>query len=140
MLPFPAVGIRQRKRYGGQHFHLLANSSKAIGNIAEGDYKVVAVAQADQPGKTQLTLVPVAATNNTEPFNLFVAQADVKHSGVEVGQIVHAQKQAYGLAFARADKSSRLPCCWIRRGNPKYNPRWCPDFPRMQAGWGLKPY
>jgi hypothetical protein len=81
----------------------LQNSSKAIGNIAEGDYKVVAVAQADQAGKTQLTLVPVAAANNTEPFNLFVAQADVKHSGVETGQIVHAQKQAYGLVFARAD-------------------------------------
>jgi len=79
----------------------LQNSSKAIGKIAEGDYKVVAVAQANQPGKTQLTLVPLAAA--TEPFNLFVAQADVKRAGVEAGQIVHAQKQAYGLAFARAD-------------------------------------
>lgn len=81
----------------------LQNSSKAIGKIAEGDYKVVAVAQANQPGKTQLTLVPLAAANATEPFNLFVAQADVKRAGVETGQIVHAQKQAYGLAFARAD-------------------------------------
>ena len=79
----------------------LQNSSKAVGKIAEGDYKVVAVAQAEQAGKTQLTLVPVAAANNTE--HLFVAQADVKRAGVEAGQIVHAQKQAYGLAFARAD-------------------------------------
>lgn len=81
----------------------LENSSKAVGNVAEGDYKVVAVAQANQPGKTQLTLVPVAAANPTGPFNLYVAQADVKRGGVEVGQIVHAQQQAYGLAFARAD-------------------------------------
>jgi hypothetical protein len=81
------------------------------------------VAQADQPGKTQLTLVPVAAANNTEPFNLFVAQADVKHSGVEVGQIVHAQKQAYGLAFARADNQQPfallLDQAWKSEVQPK---------------------
>jgi hypothetical protein len=101
----------------------LQNSSKAIGNIAEGDYKVVAVAQADQPGKTQLTLVPLAATNATEPFNLFVAQADVKRGGVEVGQIVHAQKQAYGLAFARADQQQPfallLDQAWKSEVQPK---------------------
>ncbi len=101
----------------------LQNSSKAIGNIAEGDYKVVAVAQAEQAGKTQLTLVPVAAANNTEPFNLFVAQADVKHSGVETGQIVHAQKQAYGLVFARADNQQPfallLDQAWKSEVQPK---------------------
>ncbi|MBV8680166.1 MAG: hypothetical protein JO338_06910 [Aquitalea sp.] len=101
----------------------LQNSSKAVGNIAEGDYKVVAVAQADQPGKTQLTLVPVAAANATAPFNLFVAQADVKHSGVEAGQIVHAQKQTYGLAFARADNKQPfallLDQAWKSEVQPK---------------------
>ncbi|PXX46303.1 MULTISPECIES: hypothetical protein [Aquitalea] len=101
----------------------LQNSSKAVGKIAEGDYKVVAVAQAEQAGKTQLTLVPVAAANNTEPFNLFVAQADVKHSGVETGQIVHAQKQAYGLVFARADNQQPfallLDQAWKSEVQPK---------------------
>lgn len=79
------------------------NSSRAIANVAEGDYKVVAIAQAArQPGKTQLTLVPVT-NKDTEPFNLLVTQADFKQSGVQTGQLVHAQQRPYGMTFAKAD-------------------------------------
>lgn len=100
------------------------NSSNAVAKVAEGDYKVIAVAQADaaHPGRTQLTLA--AAGNERNPvFNLYVPQEDMRQGNVRVGDVVHAQKRAYGLAFARQGEAKPFTLVLDDRWNGEFRPR-----------------
>lgn len=96
-------------------------SSKAL-HIAEGDYKVIDVAQADgKPGQARLTL---QALNNPQQaeFYLYVPQADAQRAAVAKGNTVTASKRPYGLAFAKADTGTPfvlvLEQAWLQELQP----------------------
>lgn len=95
-------------------------SSKAI-NVAEGDYKVIDVAKAeDKPGHTRLTLQAAGDTQQA-PFFLFVPAA-AGQNRVAKGDIVTASKRPYGLAFAQAEATAPfvlvLDQAWLKELQP----------------------
>lgn len=76
------------------------SSSNTVTNLAEGDYRVVAVAQADTlPGKMRLTLQAMATPNDPALY-LFVTRPELDQSGVQAGQVITASKRPYGMAFS----------------------------------------
>lgn len=79
-----------------------SDSSSKPARTAQGEYRVEAVAEvADKPGFVRLTLQATAAD---ERFDLLLPQRTAEAGGVAaVGRLVHAEPQAYGVAFARAD-------------------------------------
>lgn len=78
-----------------------SNSSSKGDKVAEGDYKVIQVADAAQAGKLRLTL---RATNDSgEEFNLVLPQEAAAQGKLAVGAVVTAKAHAYGLQFAAAD-------------------------------------
>ena len=95
-------------------------SSRAI-NVAEGDYKVIDVAQAeDKLGQTRLTLQAAGDVQQT-PFYLFVPAA-AGPNVVARGDIVTASKRPYGLAFAQAEATTPfvlvLDQAWLKELQP----------------------
>lgn len=79
-----------------------SESSDRPNRTADGDYKVIEVAAAeDRPGKLRVTLQPAAGTG--EAFELYLPQKAVDVGGVAVGQVVSARNRDYGVEFARAD-------------------------------------
>lgn len=99
-------------------------SSKTVAKVAEGDYKVIAVAQADaeHPGRARVTLAD-AGNGQAAVFNLYVPQADMRRSDVRVGDVVQAQRRAYGLAFARKDGGQPFALVLDARWNGELQPR-----------------
>ncbi len=79
-----------------------SDSSSRPARTADGDYRVVDIAQADRPGMLALTLQPAAAGQG-EAFVLVLPARAAEQGGVAVGQTVHAANRPYGVAFARAD-------------------------------------
>lgn len=78
-----------------------SNSSSKADKVAEGDYKVIQVAEATAAGKLRLTL---RATNNSaEEFNLVLPQEAATQGKLVVGAVITAKAHAYGLQFAAAD-------------------------------------
>ncbi len=78
-----------------------SNSSSKGDKVAEGDYKVIQVADAAAPGKLRLTL---RATNDSgEEFNLTLPQEAAAQGKLAVGVVVTAKSHQYGLQFAAAD-------------------------------------
>jgi len=78
-----------------------SNSSSKGDKVAEGDYKVIQVAEATPAGKLRLTL---RATNDSgEEFNLILPQEAAAQGKLAVGAVVTAKAHAYGLQFAAAD-------------------------------------
>ncbi|WP_374562900.1 hypothetical protein [Ideonella sp.] len=79
-----------------------SESSDRPNRTADGDYKVIEVAAADQrPGTLRLTLQP--ADGAGEAFELYLPQKAAEVGGVAVGQVVSARNRDYGVEFARAD-------------------------------------
>jgi hypothetical protein len=79
-----------------------SDSSTGPTRTTDGDYRVVDVAQADQPGMLALTLQP-AAPGQGEAFVLVLPQQAADNGGVAVGGVVRAANRPYGVEFARAD-------------------------------------
>jgi hypothetical protein len=78
-----------------------SNSSSKGDKVAEGDYKVIQVADAAAPGKLRLTL---RATNDGgEEFNLVLPQEAATQGKLAVGAVVTAKAHAYGLQFSTAE-------------------------------------
>ncbi|MFC0128949.1 TOBE domain-containing protein [Ralstonia solanacearum] len=81
--------------------HGSSNSSKGEEKTANGDYRIVDVAQLpDQAGQVRVTMVADASQQRIAldlPANVFAKQ------GLGPGDLVHAQPRAYGFEFARAD-------------------------------------
>ena len=78
-----------------------SNSSSKGDKVAEGDYKVIQVAEATPAGKLRLTL---RATNDSgEEFNLILPQEAATQGKLAVGAVVTAKAHAYGLQFAAAE-------------------------------------
>lgn len=85
-----------------ESFQGSSESSNRPNRTADGDYKVIQVAAADErPGKLRVTLQPAAGTG--EAFELYLPQKAADAGGVAVGQVVSARNRDYGVEFARAD-------------------------------------
>jgi len=79
-----------------------SESSDRPNRTADGDYKVIEVAAAeDRPGKLRVMLQPAAGAG--EAFELYLPQKAADAGGVVVGQVVSARNRDYGVEFARAD-------------------------------------
>lgn len=79
-----------------------SESSDRPNRTADGDYKVIEVAAADErPGTLRLKLQP--ADGAGEAFELYLPQKAADVGGVAVGQVVSARNRDYGVEFARAD-------------------------------------
>lgn len=77
-----------------------SNSSKRTDKVAEGAYRIEAVAAlADRPGKRRLTLQHVARAGDDGRV-LLDLPADAAE-GLAVGALLQVRQRDYGLAFAR---------------------------------------
>lgn len=77
-----------------------SNSSKRTDKVAEGAYRIEAVAAlADRPGKRRLTLQHVARAGDDGRV-LLDLPADTAE-GLAVGALLQVQQRDYGLAFTR---------------------------------------
>lgn len=80
------------------------SSGRAVG-VAEGDYRVVEVAAADEPGQVRLVLAPVDAQAAQQPdaqFTLLLPQKAFEASGLATEGTVQVKHRPYGLEFANA--------------------------------------
>jgi hypothetical protein len=77
-----------------------SDSSKGDKKVAEGDYKIVQVAAAEQPGKLRLTLQGTAGAEGT--FVLVVPETTVQQAALALGDTVSARARTYGWEFAAA--------------------------------------
>lgn len=80
-------------------FESSSDSSKGD-KVAEGDYKIIQVAAADQPGKLRLTLQATAGAQGT--FVLVVPEVTVQHAALALGDTVTARARNYGWEFTAA--------------------------------------
>jgi hypothetical protein len=77
-----------------------SNSSSKGDKVAEGDYKLVRVAAAEQPGKLRLTLEGTAGATGT--FVLVVPEATLQQAALALGDTVTARTRSFGWEFAAA--------------------------------------
>ena len=80
-----------------------SDSSSKTTKVAEGDYRVVAVADATaQPGKLRVTLQPVGASNASSDgeFYLYLPPQAAQQGRIVAGAVVTAKQREYGLEFA----------------------------------------
>jgi hypothetical protein len=101
-----------------------SNSSRSGGNTARaGDYRIEAVAAAEQPGRVRLTLTPLQPTPERQGFVLTLPQAALDAQGVAHGHTVSVRERAYGFEFARADTRQAfflvLADAWQRELDPR---------------------
>ncbi len=77
-----------------------SNSSTGNTQVADGEYRVIEMAQAaDRPGFIELQLRGADAAAGA--FTLIVPQQALKLQTLAVGDIVQARNRDYGLEFAR---------------------------------------
>lgn len=85
-------------------FEKSSNSSSKGKDVAEGDYRVTNVAQAEQrPGHLRVTLQALATPGAEGQVVLLLPQQAVERGAVAAGQIVAAHHRPYGIEFAKAD-------------------------------------
>lgn len=81
-----------------------SDSSSGDDKVAEGDYRVIEVAelapQGDQPALTRLTL---RAVQGADEFYLMLPPALAAQHALAPGVVVSARHKPYGLAFAKAE-------------------------------------
>lgn len=80
-----------------------SRSSGGDDRVAEGDYRIVAVAAAERPGRLRLTLQAEAVPGPQGRFQLELPQQALQPSGLAQGDLVHARHRSYGVQFARVD-------------------------------------
>lgn len=80
-------------------FQSSSDSSKGD-KVAEGDYKLIHVAAADQPGKLRLTLEGTGGAQGS--FVLIVPETTVQQAALALGDTVTARARSFGWEFAAA--------------------------------------
>jgi hypothetical protein len=80
-----------------------ANSSKGGNTASAGDFRIEAVAAAEQPGKVRLVLQPLQPTSERRGFVLTLPQAALDAQALTRGDMVSVRERTYGFEFARAD-------------------------------------
>jgi hypothetical protein len=102
-----------------------SNSSSRDDRVAEGDYRIVEVAElAGRPGQLRLTLQAAAANAGDEPaFFLDLPKRATEQPGLARGDVISARHRPYGLEFARADTRQAfflaLADDWFRELDPR---------------------
>jgi hypothetical protein len=100
-----------------------SDSSRNQQQVAQGEYRIVAVAPADQPGRLRLTLEPLVAAEGATGFTLMLPQETAATQGLDTGDVLSVRRRAYGLAFARADRGEpfylALADDWQRELDPR---------------------
>jgi hypothetical protein len=80
-----------------------SDSSSGKDKVAQGQYKVIEMAEvAQQPGMVRVRLQGIATAQNEEFFLTLPRQAAERGQLAE-GQVVEAQQRPFGLAFAALD-------------------------------------
>jgi len=74
------------------------SSSKDDKQVAEGDYRLIEVAAATQPGKLRLVLEGTAGAQGR--FVLLVPEATVQQAALALGDTVTARARSFGWEFA----------------------------------------
>ncbi len=82
-----------------------SSDSSSRKTVAQGDYKVIQVAQATG-GEREVQLQAVAGTGAVGGFTLRVSDTVADQGGLVPGQVVRADPRPYGVQFARADTRS----------------------------------
>ncbi|WP_294001592.1 hypothetical protein [Sphaerotilus sp.] len=81
-----------------------SNSSSPGNDVADGDYRVIDMAEAtDRPGRVRLTLQGVAAGKPETTFELYLPRATLEQTQLTTGQQIRTRQRPYGIEFARAD-------------------------------------
>jgi hypothetical protein len=79
-------------------------SSSGDDKVADGDYKVIEVAEAPaQPGMLRVKLQAVADHSADGEFFLFMPQAAVEQARLAAGHVVAARQRPYGVEFAQGE-------------------------------------
>jgi hypothetical protein len=81
-------------------FQSSSDSSKGDQKVAEGDWRVVAIAAADSPGKLRLTLEGTGTL--TGRFELVLPEATAQQAALAQGDVITAKSRSFGWTFARA--------------------------------------
>ena len=81
-----------------------SKSSSGDRNVAEGEYRIMEVAEvAEQPGTQRLKLQAVKAAGTADDeFFLYLPQQVVEQGRLAEGGVVMARQKPYGLEFAHA--------------------------------------
>lgn len=83
-----------------------SNSSSKTTQVAEGDYRILAVAElADKPGLVEMQLQALA-TPAAAPVRVRLPEPALARHGLKAGDTVAAVHRPYGLELARADDRS----------------------------------
>jgi hypothetical protein len=79
-----------------------SHSSSRDDKVAEGDYRIVELADAGRPGLVRLKLQALADPGADGELLLTLPRQALEQSRLGVGQRVTAHRRPYGLEFARA--------------------------------------
>lgn len=101
-----------------------SNSSSRNDRVAEGDYRIVEVAElADRPGMLRLTLQAAADAAGQPAFFLYLPKRAAEQPRLARGDVISARHRPYGLEFARADTRQAfflaLADDWFRELDPR---------------------
>lgn len=99
------------------------NSSKGGNTASAGDFRIEAVAAAEQPGKVRLVLQPLQPASERRGFVLTLPQAALDAQALTRGDMVSVRERAYGFEFARTDTRQAfflvLADAWHRELDPR---------------------
>lgn len=86
-------------------FDRSSDSSSRDRKTAQGEYRIVQVAQADQrPGTLRLQLQAVAKSDAQDELVLYLPEPALRGRALVAGQVVQATPRPYGVEFAQAGK------------------------------------
>ena len=81
-----------------------SRSSTGENQVAEGDYRVVEIAElAGRPGMLQLRLQATAQAGDAAELRLTLPRQALAPRALVAGDVVSARQRPYGVEFARAD-------------------------------------
>lgn len=81
-----------------------SDSSSGKKDVAEGDYRIIEVAEAAQrPGMLRLRLQATGGEGKGDEFFLNLPRQALAEHGLAAGDVVSARHRPYGLEFARSD-------------------------------------
>jgi len=87
-------------------FRKSSDSSSKDTRVADGDYRVVEIAQAaDRPGRVRLTLQATDERDAENNFELFLPETVLQREPIAVGDTVRTRQRPYGLELAHGEKA-----------------------------------
>lgn len=86
-------------------FDRSSDSSSRDRKTAQGEYRIVQVAQADQrPGTLRLQLQALSEPGTAGELVLYLPEGTLQQNQLAAGQVVKATPRPYGVEFAKADQ------------------------------------